>query len=153
MFTFRELGGENEEKKNQSVPEDLVDEYLLNQNSEEKLLNEFSYSGEDVKNRNQSSGNDLSQQHLDEEMALVDAEMTRGDAQCLVVDDELYNIEVMKALISESMNISCDVALNGHEALKLFRERLRDVESGRGEMYKVCFLDYSMPHMDGIELT
>ena len=66
----------------------------------------------------------------------------------LVVDDDMMNIEVMRAMLF-SKKIDSDYALKGTEALKLIQERLELVYRGEAVMYKVILLDYSMPEMDG----
>ena len=40
-------------------------------------------------------------------------------------------------------------ANSGEEALKLFEKRIELAKRGEIDMYKIIFLDYSMPIMDG----
>jgi len=61
----------------------------------------------------------------------------------LVVDDEPEVLEFFEA-IATRMNLICDTAADGQEALSLLS---RDV------FYDVCFIDFRMPTMDGVELT
>ena len=49
----------------------------------------------------------------------------------------------------EEIGYEVDQATRGAIALQLFRERIELVLSGKAEMYKIIFLDYSMPEMDG----
>ena len=60
----------------------------------------------------------------------------------LVVDDEQEMLEYF-AEIAKRIGISCDYAINSHEALALLNEN----------SYSICFIDWKMPDMDGIELS
>ena len=67
----------------------------------------------------------------------------------LVVDDDQMNIEVMKAMLDQE-NIAFDIAFRGSMALSCIEQRIDEINQGRTKiMYKVIFLDYSMPDMDG----
>ena len=66
----------------------------------------------------------------------------------MVVDDEPMNIAVMEALFEE-LNVKCDSASGGSDAITLARDRLNKVKQGQAEMYRFIFLDYSMPYIDG----
>ena len=65
------------------------------------------------------------------------------DIRLLVVDDERETREYFSAL-TERMGIECDTAVSGPEALEAFE---------RGGDYDICFVDWQMPGMDGIELS
>ena len=43
--------------------------------------------------------------------------------------------------------------MSGAKALSLVKERIKKVEAGQAEMYKVLMLDYSMPEMDGPQVA
>ena len=61
----------------------------------------------------------------------------------LVVDDEQETLEYFSAL-AQRMGISCDTAVSGREALETFQ---------RNGKYDICFVDWKMPAMGGIELS
>ena len=46
------------------------------------------------------------------------------EAQVLVVDDEALNIEVLKSMLI-SLNVQCDSALSGAEALEAIDKRIK----------------------------
>ena len=66
----------------------------------------------------------------------------------LVVDDDLMNIEVIKAMLS-MQNTESDTAMSGVEAVEKIKERIEGVRQGTSKMYKIICLDYSMSGMDG----
>ena len=66
-----------------------------------------------------------------------------GEFRMLVVDDEADAREYFTAL-AEKMEIKCDVASGGAEALEMIRS------NGK---YDICFVDWKMPGMNGIELS
>ena len=49
----------------------------------------------------------------------------------------------------ESKGFICDSANTGEKALELIEKRLGLARKGLAPMYKLIFLDYSMPEMDG----
>ena len=71
------------------------------------------------------------------------------NALVLIVDDEIINLEVHKAMISNLKNMKCDTAMSGAEALSLISNRLQKIIQGRSTMYKIILMDYSMPDMNG----
>ena len=70
----------------------------------------------------------------------------------LVVDDEQMNIEVMRAMIFEH-GYDVDEASSGADAVSLFEQRIELAKKGVAKMYKIIFLDYSMPIMDGPQVA
>ena len=70
-------------------------------------------------------------------------------ASILIVDDDIINVEVHEAMITQMMNLKSDTALSGSIAIDLIRERLDQVMQGQAKMYKFILMDYSMPDMDG----
>lgn len=62
------------------------------------------------------------------------------DANILVVDDTVMNLEVIAGLLKRTL-ISIDTATSGAKALELVS----------GKCYDMIFLDHRMPEMDGIE--
>ena len=74
-----------------------------------------------------------------------------GLPKVLVVDDDLMNINVFEALLSE-LRQTCDTALGGKPAIDLVEKRLALVHEGQAQMYNLVLLDYSMPGKDGPEV-
>lgn len=62
----------------------------------------------------------------------------------LIVDDDLYCRELLKAIFSSYG--SCDLAIDGSEALSHFRRALDE-----DQVYDVIFLDVVMPGLSGLE--
>ena len=75
--------------------------------------------------------------------SLLAPEVNWDTVRILVVDD-CDEIRTQFTEMFEQLNIEYDVAVDGAEACRLIAER--------GE-YDVCFVDWQMPGMDGIELT
>ena len=65
------------------------------------------------------------------------------NVRVLVVDDERDTLDYFSEVLSR-LNLRCDVAISGAEALSL-------IERNGG--YDIYFIDWSMPGMNGIELT
>jgi len=62
----------------------------------------------------------------------------------LIVDDDMTNRKLLSTML-EDIGI-CDIAVNGEEAVRHFRERMEEDRA-----YDVIFLDIKMPVMDGHE--
>ena len=45
--------------------------------------------------------------------------------------------------------LTCVSATSGSQALNFIQERIEDVFQGKGKMFRLILLDYSMPEMDG----
>ena len=58
------------------------------------------------------------------------------------------NIEVMIHML-KSQKVETDTAMSGELALKLVRARINLALEEGVSMYRIIFLDYSMPGMDG----
>jgi len=63
---------------------------------------------------------------------------------CVLVVDDSEDIREYFADIAARFNISCDAAASGEEAIELLR---------KGKKYDLCFVDWQMPGMNGIELS
>jgi CheY-like chemotaxis protein len=74
---------------------------------------------------------------------LLSSDINKDNVRIMAVDDDkvilAYLQEIMKGL-----DLNCDVALSGEEALRL-------IEKNGG--YHIYFIDWKMPVMDGIQLT
>ena len=71
----------------------------------------------------------------------------------LIVDDSQINIVAINALLQGALDIPTDYALSGSITLEKVKRRVEDVLSGRGQMFKLLLLDFSMPGMDGPEVA
>ena len=80
----------------------------------------------------------------DEEPVAVEAgEIYAENLRMLVVDDDI-DIREYFVDIAMRFNIRCDTAESGEKAMELF---------DNGNNYDICFIDWKMPGMDGIELS
>ena len=60
----------------------------------------------------------------------------------------------MLKMILRDMGVESDLALGGSQAIQMVRQRYMDVEPGlQLAPYRLIFMDYSMPVLDGIETT
>ena len=66
----------------------------------------------------------------------------------LVIDDEPMNVLVFQNLLAQE-GLTVDVSQSGYEGIQYVQDRVIKVEKGEAQMYKVIFLDYSMPDLDG----
>ena len=66
----------------------------------------------------------------------------------MVVDDEYMNIEVMRMMLEEQ-GYSLEGATRGTDAIDMIKKRFWQAKERKAPMYKIIFLDYSMPEMDG----
>ena len=62
------------------------------------------------------------------------------------------NIEVIQAMLA-CKGIDVDSALNGKKALELIKHCFELVRANQGCMYRLILLDFSMPEMDGPQLS
>lgn len=67
--------------------------------------------------------------------------------RALLIDDDYETQEYGQKLMNK-MGIACDIADSGEKALDLMREAFKE---SRG--YDICFIDWRMPGMSGIEIT
>ena len=74
-------------------------------------------------------------------MSLKDVDIE--SIRVLIVDDD-EDIREYFVDIAMRFDITCDTAANGEEAIRLFEN---------GKTYDMCFVDWKMPVMNGIELT
>jgi PAS domain S-box-containing protein len=66
-----------------------------------------------------------------------------GTIRILAVDDLVESLEYLKSVFDQ-LHVKCDTAEGGVEALQLIKDN--------GD-YDICFIDWRMPGMDGLELT
>lgn len=71
--------------------------------------------------------------------------MIPKESRILLVDDSLVMRMTVTSALSSAGYKDVQGASNGKEALERIKEALRD-----GTMYKVIFLDWNMPEMDGL---
>ena len=75
------------------------------------------------------------------------------DCRCeniLVVDDDAFNLMSLE-LILKNFNLKCQKATNGKDAIEKILTQKCDSIHCRG--FKLVFMDYQMPIMDGVEST
>ena len=77
----------------------------------------------------------------------------------LVVDDNIFNLITIQTILDQGFGVKSDRAVNGQEAIDKVIERINENEmeecncsNGRAN-YKLIFMDYNMPVMDGLVAT
>jgi signal transduction histidine kinase/DNA-binding response OmpR family regulator len=78
-----------------------------------------------------------------EKRRLLSADINLSNIRIMAVDDDPDVLAYFQE-IARSLGITCDVALSGEKALEL-----ADKNGG----YHICFIDWKMPVMDGIQLA
>ena len=79
--------------------------------------------------------------------------LSQDPPKILMVDDDFFNLEVMRGTLMMH-NLDSDAVSNGYQALDLIKKRIHVASTNKDiSMYKLIFIDYSMPVMDGVELT
>lgn len=69
------------------------------------------------------------------------------DLKALIVDDDKDTCEHLSVLM-EKVHVESDYAVTGIDAVQMVKKSQAD-----GRKYDVCFIDWKMPDMDGIETT
>ena len=72
-------------------------------------------------------------------------------ARILIVDDDVFNLMSLE-MILKSLNLSCDKAFHGHEALEKLRIRAEKSCADNCRQYGLIIMDCNMPIMNGYEL-
>ena len=81
-------------------------------------------------------------------MKLAGKDESNKDAKILIVDDCPFNIVALQSLLSQ-FDFESDHCTNGLDAVKKVVERKR---RGKDD-YKLIFMDFSMPGLDGPTAT
>ena len=68
----------------------------------------------------------------------------------LIVDDDVFNIAAL-SMILKQLGQTCNTAYNGQQAIEKVFEREKVKCGPDCKQYKMIFMDYSMPIMDGFE--
>ena len=91
---------------------------------------------------------------LDAAMMVASSGAGVSPKDILIVDDEPFNILAMKGLLKQ-FKCEFDVAYNGKLAIEKIQEKANPSLLNRidKEGYKLIFMDFSMPVMDGYETT
>ena len=71
-------------------------------------------------------------------------------AQVLITDDIDMNRFVIKEILRSKFGLSSDQAVNGKNAIEMIKQKAFSECCG---FYKVIFMDYEMPIMNGLEVT
>ena len=74
----------------------------------------------------------------------VNSNKTEGLATVLLVDDQQFNLFAMQSMF-ESLGVSAEICLSGDLAIEMLAQRFENDQP----LYKLIFLDYSMPMKDG----
>jgi len=76
-------------------------------------------------------------------------ESNGGHCNCqpkvLCVDDNVFNIEILGAILQSQHNITADFAENGIEAMKLFEAGFNKQCNCENRAYKLVLMDLEMP--------
>jgi len=73
-------------------------------------------------------------------------------SEILIVDDSSYNIHVLQTLL-KSFQIKADTAFDGKEAVEKAIAKSKSKKSCGCQGYRMIFMDYNMPIMDGCTAT
>ena len=71
--------------------------------------------------------------------------------EVLAVDDDAFNLLSLETILN-SLNIKCTTVFDGKEAIKKLLEMTECIDL-KCQGYKIIFMDYQMPIMDGVEST
>ena len=71
-------------------------------------------------------------------------------ANILAVDDSTFNLEALQLILNIHFKVECETAVSGRKSLAMVDERLKSTFKGHLP-YKLIFMDYSMPQMNGLE--
>ncbi|MBU6338668.1 MAG: response regulator [Rickettsiales bacterium] len=75
-----------------------------------------------------------------------------GKKKILIVDDEQVNLLIEESILEKNLNIICDIAKDGSEAVNMVRKNYYDhEEDNRIKPYEFVLMDLEMPVMDGFE--
>ncbi|MDQ2084906.1 ATP-binding protein [Herbivorax sp. ANBcel31] len=80
--------------------------------------------------------------YFDKNKTLIKANIDNKDIKVLLVEDNEINIKVLSTMLKK-LNIICDIAVNGEEAVEAIKEK----------NYDIVFMDCQMPVMDGYQAT
>ena len=83
-----------------------------------------------------------------EKLLLREDQDEQESPNLLIVDDEPMNVFVVQQLLKQE-GVKADSAYCGNEGVQLVKNRVKEVIKGEAQMYKIIFLDYSMPDLDG----
>jgi CheY-like chemotaxis protein/anti-sigma regulatory factor (Ser/Thr protein kinase) len=70
----------------------------------------------------------------------------------LEVDDDSFNVMAMEVILKK-LNLRCDIAFNGQQAIDKILKRTNSPCSAECKNYAVVLMDFTMPIMDGYETT
>jgi len=71
-----------------------------------------------------------------------------SNSDILIVDDSVFNLITLRALMSKSLKLNCDEAANGQIAIEMITKKEKSNRS-----YKIVLMDCTMPIIDGFEAT
>lgn len=91
-------------------------------------------------------------QPRDAEQLIIYTKKPRCCPSVLVVDDDIFNITAMETILKK-LGYRCNVAYNGKQAIEKVKDRHKLTCEHQCGQYKIIFMDFSMPIMDGYEAT
>lgn len=71
----------------------------------------------------------------------------------LCVDDNSFNLEPLTQMIKKNFNLVPDEALNGEDAVSMYKEKLAKECLCRDRSYKLIIMDVQMPGIGGEEAS
>ena len=75
----------------------------------------------------------------------------------LIVDDIGFNIQalqiILKYMVKLNVDLFCDKAMNGLDALEMVKKDVEDVHNGDNCSYELILMDCNMPIMDGYQAS
>ena len=71
----------------------------------------------------------------------------------MIADDQMFLLDTLKMILAD-IGVESDIALGGRQAINMVKQRYTDVDAGRQlKPYKLIFMDYSMPILNGLKTT
>ncbi|CDW71304.1 multi-sensor hybrid histidine kinase [Stylonychia lemnae] len=120
-----------------------------------KLQSSVSFNINTMRNKtsNISFANQLIQSETFKEILLTDE--SGPQKQILVVDDTVFNIEIIKIMLEQIFDLQCDVAFSGHQALQVVQKRVDQMRYAPQNvpMYNLILMDINMSGWDGVKTT
>eukprot|EP00347_Sterkiella_histriomuscorum_P004472 403360335 len=78
-------------------------------------------------------------------------------ADILIVDDTVFNVEIIKMILKSIFNLSSDSAYNGNQAIEAVQKRQHLMQNNHSSsnisQYKLILMDINMAGLDGVETT
>ncbi|CDW71321.1 multi-sensor hybrid histidine kinase [Stylonychia lemnae] len=80
--------------------------------------------------------------------------LTIPTSKILVVDDTVFNVEIISMLLQQLFAITIDSAYSGQQAIQRIIERIENINQNPSQqMYSLILMDINMSGMDGVQAT